>query len=171
MSEVPLDTADDLYENAPCGYLATDPDGTIVRVNRTFLTWTGYRADELVGVRRFADLLSPGGRIYHETHYAPLLRMQGEVREIALDVVRADRSRLSVLVNATVRTDDTGAPQTIRITIFNATDRRRYERELLAAQRLAERSEARVRILQRLAAELAGASTVAEVAEVAIRLS
>ena len=32
----------------------------------------------------------PGGRIYHETHYAPLLRMQGTVREIAVEIVRAD---------------------------------------------------------------------------------
>src|SRR4051794_39635918 len=100
------DTAEDLYENAPCGYLATSPDGMIIRANRTFLSWTGYRRDEVVGVRRFQDLLTPGGRIYHETHYAPLLRMQGAVREIAVDVVRADRSRLPVLLNATIRTDD-----------------------------------------------------------------
>ncbi len=33
----------------------------------------------------------PGGRIYHETHYAPLLRMQGSVREIAVEIVRAGR--------------------------------------------------------------------------------
>ena len=77
------ESALDLYEHAPCGYLSTDPDGLIVRVNRTFLDWTGHRHDELVGVKRFQDLLSVGGRIYHETHYAPLLRMQGSVREIA----------------------------------------------------------------------------------------
>ncbi len=29
------DTAEDLFENAPCGYLSTLPDGTIVKVNRT----------------------------------------------------------------------------------------------------------------------------------------
>ena len=45
----------------------------------------------------------PGGRIYHETHYAPLLRMQGSVREIALDLVRADGARLPVLVNSVLR--------------------------------------------------------------------
>ena len=31
----------DLYENAPCGYLSTTPDGTIVKVNRTMCLWTG----------------------------------------------------------------------------------------------------------------------------------
>ena len=37
-------SAEDLYEHAPCGYLSTAPDGQIVRVNATFLRWTGSRA-------------------------------------------------------------------------------------------------------------------------------
>ncbi|MDQ1600457.1 MAG: hypothetical protein QOD68_1931, partial [Actinomycetota bacterium] len=31
------DSAEDLYENAPCGYISTLPGGRIVRVNQTFL--------------------------------------------------------------------------------------------------------------------------------------
>src|SRR5688572_2381999 len=62
-------SAEDLYENAPCGYLSTTPDGRIVRVNATFLRWTGYANADLVGVKRFQDLLTAGGRIYHQTHY------------------------------------------------------------------------------------------------------
>ena len=75
-----------LYERAPCGYLSTTPEGTIVKVNETFLTLTGYDRSALVGRQRFTDLLTAGGRIYHETHYAPMLRLQHEVRAIALDV-------------------------------------------------------------------------------------
>src|SRR5690349_3148991 len=127
-------SAEDLYENAPCGYLSAAPDGTIVRVNATFLRWTGYTREALVGARRFQDLLSPGGRIYHETHYAPLLRMQGNVREIAVDIVTADRSRLPVLVNSVLVLDDAGEPQLVRTTLFDARERKAYERELLAAR-------------------------------------
>ena len=127
-------SAEDLYENAPCGYLSASPDGTIVRVNATFLRWTGYAREDLVGAKRFQDLLSPGGRIYHETHYAPLLRMQGTVREIAVDIVTADRSRLPVLVNSVLVTDDAGEPQLVRTTLFDARERKAYERELLAAR-------------------------------------
>jgi phosphoserine phosphatase RsbU/P len=129
------DTPEDLFENAPCGYLSTLPDGTIVRVNRTFEDWTGLRREELVGARRFQDLLSPGGRIYHETHYAPLLRMQGVVREIAVEIVRADGTRLPALVNSVLHSDEQGRPQRVRTTVFDATDRRRYEDELLRARR------------------------------------
>ena len=102
-----------------------------MRVNATFLRWTGYGREELVGVRRFQDLLTAGGRIYHETHYAPLLRMQGNVREIAVDIVCADGRRLPVLVNSVLVTDAAGEPQTVHTTVFDATERKLYERELL----------------------------------------
>jgi phosphoserine phosphatase RsbU/P len=136
------DNAGQLYERAPCGYLSTTPDGTIIKANQTFFALTGYRREELVGRLRFADLLSPGGQIYHETHYAPLLRMHGTAREIALDVVRADGERLPVLVNSVLERDEHGHPTVIRTAVFDATQRREYERELLRAKQRAEESEA-----------------------------
>jgi PAS domain S-box-containing protein len=129
------ESAEDLYEHAPCGYVSTNPEGLIVKINETFLSWTGYTREELIGQRRFQELLSPGGRIYHETHFAPLLRLQGSVREIAVDIKRADRSLLSALINAVVRYDEQGEPQVIRTTVFDATDRRLYEQQLLEARR------------------------------------
>ncbi len=129
------DTAEELFEDAPCGFLITRVDGTIVKVNRTFEAWTGLRRDDLLGERRFQDLLSAGGRIYHETHYAPLLQMQESVREIAVDIVRADGSLLPALINSVLRSDESGRERVVRTTVFDATDRRRYEQELLRARR------------------------------------
>ncbi len=141
------DDAEQLYDRAPCGYLSTTPDGTIIKVNQTFLTWTGFGREELVASRSFVDLLTAGGRIYHETHYAPLLQMHGAAREIALDVVKADGSRLPVLVNARLERSEDGAPRVVRVAIFDATDRRGYERELLREKERAEASEERARAL------------------------
>ena len=163
------DDADDLYEHAPCGYLTTLPDGTIVRVNQTFLTWTGYARGDLIGHRRFRDLLGPGGKIYHETHYAPLLRMQDEVHELAFDVICADGRKLPTLVNSVLSRDEAGEPRAIRTMIFNSTERRQYEKELLLARQIAEASERRIRVLQQIVADLAAAPTVAEVSEVVVR--
>jgi len=132
--ELPEDSPEELFENAPCGYLTTRLDGTIVKVNRTLEALTGFDRAELVGQRRFQDLLSVGGRIYHETHYAPLLQIQGHVREIAVDLVRADGTVLPALVNSVLRHDAQGAPRAIRTTVFDATDRRSYERELIRAR-------------------------------------
>jgi PAS domain S-box-containing protein len=153
------ESAEDLFENAPCGYLSTTLDGTILKVNRTFETWAGLERAELIGKKRFSELLSGGGRIYHETHYAPLLRMQGQVREIALEIVRGDGSRLPVLVNSTLVNGPDEEPKLIRTTIFDASDRRRYEEELLRAQRR-EREIARQLQKSMLAGELPSAPEV-----------
>jgi phosphoserine phosphatase RsbU/P len=143
------DNAGQLYERAPCGYLSTTPDGTIIKANETFFALTGFRRQDVVGRTRFADLLSPGGRIYHETHYAPLLRMHGTAREIAFDLVRADGTRLPVLVNSVLERDVNGHPTVVRTAVFDASHRREYERELLRAKQQAEASEARATALAR----------------------
>src|SRR3954467_12869206 len=132
------ESAEDLYENAPCGYLSTLPDGTIVRANRTFIEWTGGSREALLAGRKFQTVLTVGSRIYYETHYAPLLRMQGAVNEIALEVVREDGRIIPVLANSRQKRDRDGTPLFNRITLFDSTDRRRYERELLLARRKAE---------------------------------
>lgn len=137
----------ELYERAPCGFLSTTPDGVIVKANATFRSWIGYEAEELVGLMSFVDLLTAGGRIYHETHYMPALRMQGQVREIAVDLRCRDGRRLPVLVNASLDTDADGQPRVIRIAVFDATERRSYERELLRAKEVAEAHEQRAREL------------------------
>ncbi|HSN87975.1 MAG TPA: PAS domain S-box protein, partial [Thermoanaerobaculia bacterium] len=134
------ESAEDLYENAPCGYLSALAGGTIVKVNQTFLTWTGYRREDLVDRKRFYELLTAGGRIFHETHYAPLLQMQGAVRELALDMVCADGRRLPVLINSVLRKDGDGQPLLVRTTVFNATDRKEYERELVRERQRAEQA-------------------------------
>jgi sigma-B regulation protein RsbU (phosphoserine phosphatase) len=65
---------DDLYENAPCGYIVAQPDRRVVRVNATLLGWLGYERNALIG-KPFTDLLAVGSRIHHETHFAPMLQL------------------------------------------------------------------------------------------------
>ncbi|MET8151856.1 SpoIIE family protein phosphatase [Actinoplanes sp. NPDC049668] len=160
----------DLYDHAPCGYLTSLPDGTIVKVNETFLAWTGYNRHALIGRRRFRDLLSAGDKIYYETHYAPLLSMQNDVHEVAFDLICADGRRLPILANSILGRDPAGLPRVIKTTILNATERRGYEKELLAARRAAEASERRVRVLQEIVADLAAAPTESDVADTVVRV-
>jgi phosphoserine phosphatase RsbU/P len=138
------DNIDDLYDNAPCGNVSTLLDGTIAKINSTLLGWLGYSREELIGRKHFSDLLTVGGRLYHETHFAPLLQMQGEVNGIALDLRCADGSRLPVLVTSAVKTGGDGQPLLIRTTIFDARERRAYEQELLNARRDAEADRERL---------------------------
>jgi sigma-B regulation protein RsbU (phosphoserine phosphatase) len=133
----------DLFENAPCGYVVLRPDGRIARANLMLSNWTGYAAEELIG-KRLIDILSVAGRIFYETHFAPLLRMQGFFHEVALDIVKKSGEPLSVLVNAMELRDAEGKVLSVRVAIFNATDRRRYERDLLKV-RDSQHAEAELR--------------------------
>ena len=126
----------DFFESAPCGYVIADAAGRVDRVNRTLATWLEKPPGEIEG-RRFSDLLNIAGKVYYETHFAPMLRMQGFFHEVALDLTRPGGDPLPVFVNAAERLGEDGS-RAILITVFNATDRRRYERDLLEARRLAD---------------------------------
>ena len=127
----------ELYEDAPAGYASALPDGTVVKVNATLAKWSGHPKEALLG-KRFQQLFNVPGRIYYETHLAPLLAMQGTLNEVALDLVCRDGRVLPVIVNAARKDTPQGDPLVVRFTLFNATDRRRYELQLLEARRSAE---------------------------------
>lgn len=129
----PNEDFEDLYENAPCGYLSMLPNGRIFKVNRTFLAWTGYDRDAIIGCP-LRDFLPIAGRMFYETHFAPLLRIQGFYNEVALDVVKAGGNRIPMLANALERCDASGRLLFTRLTLFPAADRRRFERGLVDAQ-------------------------------------
>lgn len=147
------DSAEELYESAPCGYLSTLMDGTIAKINATLLGWLGTEREAVVGRKRFTDLLTVGGKLYHETHFAPLLRMQGEISGIALELKQADGGRIPVLVSSVIKRGDTGEPLLIRTTVFDARDRRAYEEELLRRRQAAEKARRQAEETRRQAEE------------------
>ena len=145
----------ELYEHAPCGYLLTQEDGLIVNSNRTFLLWAGYTHEELIQKYRFQDLLTVPGKIYYETHFAPLMKIQGVVREVAFDLQRRNSPPLSVLVTSVRRQYHDQAPVEYRYTVFDATARRQYERQLLEQKRkLAQLNDEKNELLGMAAHEL-----------------
>jgi PAS domain S-box-containing protein len=128
----------ELYDDAPCGFLITRLDGVVVQANRTLLEWIGRAADDLVGIRRFQDLLTVASRIFYENRVSPLLHLSGSVREVAFDVACPDREPMPVLVSSMRRPAANGNAALVASIVFDATERRGYERELLRARRDAE---------------------------------
>ncbi|MBT2794763.1 hybrid sensor histidine kinase/response regulator [Paraburkholderia strydomiana] len=126
----------ELLEDAPCGLLVTEADGTIRLANATFCTWTGYQPDDLVGRRRIQELLTVGGRLFHHTHWLPLMQMQGSAAEVKFDVVHRDGHRVPMLFNAVSRKRGSRLFHELAVVVVH--DRHRYERELLLARRHAE---------------------------------
>jgi len=133
----PVEDLEDLYETAPCGYVSISPDGRIVKANATLADWIGTTAGELVGAS-LHDILGFGGRIAYETHLAPLLRMQGHVHEIALDLLTVAGEKVPTIANAAEKRDSESRHLFTRLTLFKAVDRRTYERSLVEARGKAE---------------------------------
>lgn len=133
----PSEDLEDLYESAPCGYVSLSRDACIVKANRTLAEWLDSAPDQLLG-KSIHEILGFGGRIAFETHLAPLLRMQGYVYEIALDLLTADGDKIPTIANAAEKRDTEGRHLFTRLTLFKAVDRRTYERSLLEARVKAE---------------------------------
>lgn len=158
------ETFDDPFDEAPFGHLTLGPDGLILRINRTLLRWLGYRDDELVQRRRFLELLSRSGRAFHDSHLQPALQNQGRVSDAALDLLCASGARLPALLSAVQRCDAQGRHRATCVTVLNASDRRRHERELLQARRAAEQARKEAATSRRQLTETLGALSDAVIA-------
>ncbi len=119
-------------DDAACGLLRTDGQGLILAANATFCGWVGRSKADLLRQRKFQELLAVGSRIFHQTHWAPLLQMQGSVSEVKLELKCADGSALPMVLNA-VRREREGRVLH-DLALFVARDRDIYERELLASR-------------------------------------
>lgn len=151
----PIETAEELYDNAPCGYVSFSTDGTIFNINNTLLLWLGFTKKEVIGIKKFNSLFKIGGKIFFETHFFPLIRIQGFIKEINFDIVRKDKSTFPGLLNVNEITGTTGGSKTYRATIFDISDRKVYENELLNAKKKAERvSKSKAEFLSTISHEI-----------------
>ncbi|MCW2692299.1 MAG: hypothetical protein JWM67_903 [Mycobacterium sp.] len=144
------------WDRAPAGLLVLAPDGTVAEANLLLLEWLGRDRGDVVGRTRLPALLSVGGRIYWETHLAPLLHVEGRLDEVALELV-VPGGRLPVLLSAVVVPGAEPAATRVHVALSTTRERARYERELLAARAAAERLAAQVQALQDVTAALSRA--------------
>jgi sigma-B regulation protein RsbU (phosphoserine phosphatase) len=147
----PLGLDDRLFEEAPCGYITTDPTGLITAANAEFRRLVGLDRADLVGRRTLTSLLSVGAGIYFETHLLPMLEHDGTVREVSLDLRRSDGTRVPVLLNASACGEPGASGSSLRAVFLETRDRHRYEQDLLAAKTAAEQERLNaVRLAQTL---------------------
>ncbi len=123
----------DLYNNAPCGYHSLDSNGMYVRVNETELKWLGYTYDELVGKKKFDDLLTDEGKRVFALNF-PVFKKQGWIKDLEYDMVRKDGSILPVILSATAIMDENGDYLVSRSTIIDNTERKQAEETMFQTQ-------------------------------------
>lgn len=136
--EIRLEEAIELYELAPCGYVSTSLDGVLLRANRTFLRWVGLEKEGVLDKKNLREFLTRPSQILYDTHYASQLQLQGSVGDIALELSRPGKTPLYVLVSSLMKHAVDGSPAYVNTTLFDMSERRRYEHELRDARRRAE---------------------------------
>src|SRR6185312_1179621 len=128
ISKVALDLHD-LYENAPCGYHSVDSAGIILRINRTELNWLGFTAQQLVGKRKLAELVSERFRSGYERVIQSLVA-GSDVAEIEIELTRADGSMFDAFLRIAAVRDSQDRFLYTRSTVIDITARKRAEAEL-----------------------------------------
>ena len=116
----------DLYNRAPCGYHSLNGEGVLVAINETELQWLGYTRGEIIGTRRYSDLLTPASqRLFADNFHR--FKERGEIRDLEFEMVRKDGSSFPVLLSAIAIFDDHGNYVASRSTVFDCAERRRIE--------------------------------------------
>ncbi len=119
----------DLYDHAPCGYDSIDENGQFLRVNETELSLLGYTHAELVGKKRFQDLLTDESkRIFAQSF--PRTKTEGRLKDLELEVVRKDGTILQVLLSSMVVKDKNSDSFVTRTTLSDVTERKQVAEQL-----------------------------------------
>ena len=141
----------DYLDTAPCGYLRFKDSGEITFINATLAGWVGYAKEELIG-RNVEVIFTLATRIFYNTHFFPLLRLQSKAEEIFLSLLSRNNDDIPVIANA-----DRSAiyESDVNQCIFiQVRQRRKFEDEILKAKREAEKALEENEHLQVLARSL-----------------
>jgi two-component system, cell cycle sensor histidine kinase and response regulator CckA len=123
------DELEKLYNHAPCGYHSLDKEGIFIRINDTELKMLGYTRDDLVGKKKFSDLLTADSLHTFQTKF-PLIQQQGWVRDLEFQIIRKDGTILPVSLSATAVEDAVGKYLHSRSVVVDITERKQSEEEL-----------------------------------------
>lgn len=145
---------DPLLDRAPCGFVSFGDDSAVTLINATLLERLGYRREEVVG-RHVEQLFTVGGRIFHQTHLFPLIKLHGRAQEVFLMLQAKSGEHVGMICNA-VRSDRDGLVSNDCI-FMEVQERRKFEEALLEAKRAAERARAELAVQ---AAELEEANSM-----------
>jgi sigma-B regulation protein RsbU (phosphoserine phosphatase) len=126
---------DPILDSAPCGFISFDDDGRLRVANHTILDMLGYSLSEVLG-RHIESIFAVGSRIFYQTHFFPLLRLQGRADEIFLLLRGKSGEDVAVLANA-VRRERSGEWITDAV-LLRLVERRKFEDALLDARHVAE---------------------------------
>jgi PAS domain S-box-containing protein len=129
----------ELLDHAPCGFLSFTDDSRITLVNATLLERLGYQRDEVTG-QPLEKFLAVGSRIFHQTHFFPLVKLHNRAQEIFLILRARNGDDVGVICNA--KRYERDGEQVVDCVLMEVQERRKFEDALLEAKKVAENANA-----------------------------
>jgi sigma-B regulation protein RsbU (phosphoserine phosphatase) len=124
--------AEYIVQTMPCACLVFGDEGTINFVNAFLCEALGYDAAELVG-QKLDRILTLSSRLFYQTHFFPLLRLNGKVSEIFFTLRSKAGESIPVMVNA-AREVHSGKATNLCI-LITVWERQKYETEILESKK------------------------------------
>lgn len=125
------------FNQAPCLFYTSADDGTLLQVNDCLCQILGYQAEELVN-KKIESLFTVATKIFYQTHFYPLLKMQGHAEEIFITLKKSNGEEVPVLINAKREIAD-GRHVNLHAGMI-VHHRQQFEEQLIAAKKAAEKA-------------------------------
>ena len=123
-------------ETLPCGFITFTDTGIIQNINETLIRLLGYSQRSELENKNLETIFTLATRIFNQTHFQPLLHIQGKASEIFLSLKTKDNQTVPVICNAVRKLED-GIP-TYHCIFFPIEKRGQYEQELIQARKQAQ---------------------------------
>ena len=126
-----------LFEQVPCGIFSFFDDNTILDVNQTLISFLQFENENLEG-RNVETILTVPSRIFFQTHFFPLLKIQDHAEEIFLTLLSRNGEHFPVLLNA--KRIMWGDKTLNCCACIHVPNRKKFEDEIVAARNTAEKA-------------------------------
>lgn len=126
-----LREAQDLYDQAPCGYYSLDAQGVVQMINQTALQWLGLQREDVVGRLSFRDLVQPEYLAQQESRRHQLAKT-GLLEPEEVGIRMPNGKPFIALASSTAVYDEQGVFLRTNSTLVNITERKAAEQALQA---------------------------------------
>jgi PAS domain S-box-containing protein len=125
----------DLYDYSPDMYHVVNEEGIIINCNTTEATTLGYEKNEMIGRSIFSFI--PNEYVEEALrHHRELFQIGVSVQGIEAQFVKKGGDRIDVSTNTSIIVGEDGKPILIRSVMRDITDKKRYEQQILQAQKI-----------------------------------
>ncbi|HOY04556.1 MAG TPA: ATP-binding protein [Saprospiraceae bacterium] len=133
-----LSLTHNLINILPIGYHSLNKHGIIIEMNQTELDWLGYTREEVIGKKHVSDLYADDS--YHD-RFEELMeefKKQGEVNNVEYTMLSKDGRHIPALITSKVLLDEAGNFERSITMVYNFTERKKLEDDLISARQEAE---------------------------------